>query len=157
MSYLVVSNDISLPHSLKFRYNVIKISLTEFITAATSEDGIDCYDEGILFDAYLLEDKTLYSNLVEYINSGVNIIFYTIDNRYIPSYVDLPVKRFSTRVITDTQITDQNVILIFDDHTKVTIGLQDYEKNKIYIPYMDYYDIIKMYAYEVYEGCIYDF
>lgn len=157
MSYLVVSNDISLPHSLKFRYNVIKISLTEFITAAASEDGIDCYDEGILFDAYLLENKTLYSNLVEYINSGVNIIFYTIDNRYIPSYVDLPVKRFSTRVITDTQITDQNVILIFDDHTKVTIGLQDYEKNKIYIPYMDYYDIIKMYAYEVYEGCIYDF
>lgn len=149
--YIVVTNKASIPNAIEKRYSdTRRLSMTEFVTAA-SFDGIDI-DEGLLIDATCLEED-VYDSLKEYEAFGLNVIYYANDKKSIPYYVDHNILIFSIE-FKQADFEDDMVVLIYDgpDFTsKIYIDKQTYEKHKIEFVFLDYYEVIKMYAYNVHE------
>lgn len=149
--YIVVTNKASIPNAIKKRYSDIRrLSMTEFVTAASC-DEIDI-DEGLLIDATCLEED-IYDSLKEYEAFGLNVIYYANDKKSIPYYIDHNILIFSIE-FKQADFEDDMVVLIYDgpDFTsKVYIDKQTYEKHKIEFVFLDYYEVIKMYAYNVHE------
>ena len=151
--YIVISNKSVFPESFKLAYdNYKRLTVKEFVTAAMSEEGFSEYDEGLVIDVNVLTED-LYNNLVLYEASGVNIVYYRIDNQVIPRYVINNVRRFSTKTIKriDGPEKDIGYIVIYEDGTKIYIDEDTYDSNSLAIQIFDYYDIVKLYAYEVDE------
>lgn len=150
--YIVVTNKTSIPNAIEQRYNdTRRLSMIEFVTAATSDDGIDI-DEGLLIDATCLKED-VYESLKSYEEFGVTIIYYANDKKSIPYYVDHNILVFSIE-FRQADFEDDMVVLIYDgpDFTsRVYIDKQEYEKHKIEFVFLDYYEVIKMYAYNVHE------
>lgn len=154
--YIVVTDNASIPNAIEQRYSdTRRLSMTEFVTAA-SFDGIDV-DEGLLIDATCLKED-VYESLEEYEAFGINIIYYANDKKSIPNYVDHNILVFSIE-FRQADFEDDMVVLIYDgpDFTsKVYIDKQEYEKHKIEFVFLDYYEVIKMYAYNVNEKLVWN-
>lgn len=152
--YIVVTNK-NIPNAIEQRYSDTKrLSMVEFVTAATA--GIDI-DEGLLIDATCLEED-VYNSLKEYEAFGLKVIYYANDKKSIPYYVDHNILVFSIE-FRQADFEDDMVVLIYDgpDFTsKVYIDKQEYEKHKIEFVFLDYYDVIKMYAYNVHEEYVWN-
>lgn len=151
--YIVVTDNASIPKAIEQRYSdTRRLSMVEFVTVATdATDGIDI-DEGLLIDATCLKED-VYDALKEYEALGLEVIYYANDRKSIPYYVDHNTLVFSIE-FRQADIEDDMVVLIYDgpDFTsKVYIDKQDYEKHKIEFVFLDYYEVIKMYAYNVHE------
>lgn len=154
--YIVVTDNASIPKAIEQRYSdTRRLSMTEFVTAA-SFDGIDV-DEGLLIDATCLKEE-IYEALKEYEAFDLKVIYYANDKKSIPSFVDHNILVFSIE-FRQADFEDDMVVLIYDgpDFTsKVYIVKQDYEKHKIEFVFLDYYEVIKMYAYNVHEECVWN-
>lgn len=155
--YLVVSDKISIPKAIEQKYSDIRhLSMTEFVTAAASDDdGVDI-DEGLLIDVTCLKED-IY-NALKTFEDVVDIIYYANDKKSIPSYVDHSILIFSIE-FRQAEFEDDMAVLIYDgpDFTsKVYIDKQEYEKHKIEFVFLDYYEVIKMYAYNVHEECLWN-
>ncbi len=154
--YIVVTNKASIPNAIEQRYSdTRRLSMTEFVTAASC-DGI-YIDEGLLIDATCLEED-VYESLKEYEAVGLNVIYYANDKKSIPYYVDHNILIFSIE-FKQADFEDDMVVLIYDglDFTsKVYIDKQTYEKHKIEFVFLDYYEVIKMYAYNVHEEYVWN-
>ena len=157
--WLLVSNKSILPDSLLRRFeDCRKLSVEEFVTAASSDTGIDDYRRGILVDVSVLNEE-LYRNLVPYKDSGVNIIFYKVNNATVPYYMSDEVTSFSTKNIKSIYGPDDNfgVKITYNDMTVVYIDTDTYNRNKLAIQYLDFFDVVKLYAYEVQNADKYGF
>ena len=154
--YIVVTDKTAIPKENEKRYSdTRRLSMTEFVTAA-SFDGIDI-DEGLLIDATCLEEA-VYNSLKEYEAFGHNIVYYANDKKSIPNYVDHNILVFSIE-FRQADFEDGMAVLIYDgpDFTsKVYIDKQEYEKHKIEFVFLDYYEVIKMYAYNVNEALVWN-
>lgn len=151
--YIVISNKSVFPESFKLAYdNYKRLTAKEFVTAAMSDEGFSEYDEGLVIDVNVLTED-LYNNLVLYEASGVNIIYYRINNQVIPRYVMDNVRRFSTRIIKkiDGPEKDIGYIITYEDGTKLYIDEDTFNSNSLTIQISDYYDVVKLFAYEVDE------
>lgn len=157
--WLLVSNKSILPESLLRRYDDCRqLSVEEFVTAATSDTGIDDYGSGILVDVSVLNED-LYRNLVPYKDYGVNIVFYKVNNAVAPWYVSDEVESFSTKTIKSIYGPDDifGIKITYSDLTAVYIDTDTYNKNKLDIQYLDFFDVVKLYAYEVQNADKYGF
>ncbi len=151
--YIVISNKSVFPESFKLTYyNYKRLTAKEFVTAAMSEDGFSEYDEGLVIDVNVLTED-LYNNLVLYESSGVNITYYRIDNQVIPRYVINNVRRFSTRYIKNIEGPEKDIgyIVTYEDGSKIYIDENTFDENTFDIKTFDYYDVIKLFAYNVDE------
>lgn len=152
--YIVVTNK-AIPNAIEQRYSdTRRLSMVEFVTAAT--EGIDI-DEGLLIDATCLKED-VYESLKEYEAFGLKVIYYANDKKSIPYYVDHNTLVFSIE-FRQADFEDDMVVLIYDgpDFTsKVYIDKQEYEKHKIEFVFLDYYEVIKMYAYNVHEEYVWN-
>lgn len=151
--YVVISNKLVFPESFKLAYdNYKRLSVKEFVTAAMSDEGFSEYDEGLVIDVNTLTED-LYNNLVLYEASGVNIVYFRVNNQAIPRYVINNVRRFSTKCIKkiDGPEKDTGYIITYDDGTKLYIDEDTFNSNSLVIQISDYYDIVKLFAYEVDE------
>lgn len=155
--YIVVTNNSSIPNAIEQRYSdTRRLSMVEFVTAASDDDGINI-DEGLLIDATCLKED-VYESLKEYEAFGLKVIYYANDKKSIPNYVDHNTLVFSIE-FRQADFEDDMVVLIYDgpDFTsKVYIDKQEYEKHKIEFVFLDYYEVIKMYAYNVHEKYVWN-
>ena len=157
--WLLVSNKTTIPDSLLRRYEDCRqLSVEEFVTAATSETGIDDYGSGVLVNVSVLTEE-LYRNLVQCKSEGINIIFYKVNNATIPYYMSDEVKSFSTKNIKGIYGPDDNfgVKITYNDLTTVYIDTDTYNKNKLDIQFLDFFDVVKLFAYEVQDANKYGF
>ena len=150
--YIVVTNKKFIPKVIRQKYSdTRRLSMTEFVTAAKSYDGLDA-DEGLLIDATCLEED-IYESLKSYEDFGLNIIYYANDKKSIPNYVDHNILIFSIE-FRQADFEDDMVVLIYDGLdfiSKIYIDKQEYKQHKIEFEFLDYYDVIKQFAYEVQE------
>ena len=148
--YIVVTNNSSIPNAIEQRYSdTRRLSMIEFVTAAT--DGIDI-DEGLLIDATCLKED-VYEALKEYEAFGLKVIYYANDKKSIHNTLVFSIE------FRQADFEDDMVVLIYDGPdfiSKVYIDKQEYEKHKIEFVFLDYYEVIKMYAYNVHEECVWN-
>lgn len=156
--YIVITDKSAIPNEIKKYYdNARRLSMVEFVTAASSEDGLEV-DEGLLIDATCLNED-VYNALASYEAVGVNVIYYANDKKSIPYYVDHNIRVFSIE-FKEANFEDDMVVLIyegFDFTSKVYIDQHAYENHKLEFVFLDYYEVIKMYAYDVHEVYEYNF
>lgn len=104
--YMVVSSDPRTPFDLtQGGFQIEKWSPDEFITKASSDDGIDP-DEGIWYDVSDLTAE-IYEGLMAYADSGVKLVYYRYDDRPAPNFtITSAVKLYSSTA--DTPATNDS-------------------------------------------------